>query len=200
MKNASKATLLLVGRRQDDPRDRHQHLVELGLLVVLQHHPLAALLPDHALVVGQVVGRGLHAAIGVAGREHGVDHRDRRHGAQLRVAERRVDGQVVLDVLQCGRELLQLGGLGLVLDRDEGLERRLVVEPLVLVDLVGPDRRFDRRGQLHPLHVAGVVVVRDERVGARLEEGLERRARRWPLAASRRCMAAIASSPWYSML
>ena len=55
---------------------------------------------DHALVVGQVERGGLHAAIGVAGREHGVDHRDRRQRAELRVAVLRIDRQVVLDVLQ----------------------------------------------------------------------------------------------------
>jgi hypothetical protein len=46
---------------------------ELGFLVVLQHHALAALLANHALVVRQVERCRLHAAVGVAGREHRVD-------------------------------------------------------------------------------------------------------------------------------
>src|SRR3712207_8199152 len=41
---------LLLGR-QRDLRDRQQDLAELRLLHVLQHHALAALLLDHALVV-----------------------------------------------------------------------------------------------------------------------------------------------------
>ena len=58
---------------------------------------------------------------------------------------------------------------------DEGLERRLVVEPLVLVDLVRTDRRFDRALQFHPGDVAVVVVVRQERVRALGEKRLQRR-------------------------
>ena len=94
-----------VGGGQGHLRDRHQHLVELGLLVVLQHHPLAALLADDALVVGQVERGRLHAAIAVAGREHGVDDGDRRQRAELRVAVLRVDRQGVLDRLQGVGEL-----------------------------------------------------------------------------------------------
>ena len=71
--------------------------------------------------------------------------------------------------------LLQLRALDFVANGDEGLERRFGVEPLVLVHLVGPDRRLDRALQLHPGDVAVVVVVRQERVGALGEERLERR-------------------------
>jgi hypothetical protein len=90
----------LIGRAERDLRDRHQYLVELRLLIVLQHDPLAALFADHAFVVGQVEGGGLDAAIAVAGREHGIDHRDRREGPQLGIAILRIDRQVVLDLLQ----------------------------------------------------------------------------------------------------
>ena len=155
-----------------------QHLVELGLLVVLQHHAFAALGGDDALVVGQVEGRRLHAAVAVARREHGVHDGNRRQGAERRVAVLGVNRQMVLDVLQRAGKLLQLGRFGLVLDGDEGLERGLVVEPLVLVNLVGPDRQLDGRVELHPLHVAVVVVVRQKRRRARVEECLERRLRR----------------------
>src|SRR2546427_7511573 len=39
----------------------YQDRAELGLLHVLEHHPLAALLRDDALVVGQIVGGGFDA-------------------------------------------------------------------------------------------------------------------------------------------
>ena len=54
----------------------------------------------------------------------------------------------------------------------------LRVEPLVLVDLVRPDRRLDARVELHPRHVARVVVVAEEGVGAARQERLQRRLRR----------------------
>ena len=63
---------------------------------------------------------------------------------------------------------------GGVLDRDERLEGRLVVEPLVLVDLVRADGRLDRGVELHPLDVAVVVVVRQERGRASQQVGLQR--------------------------
>ena len=76
----------------------------------------------------------------------------------------------------------ELRRVGVVAQADEGLEGRLVVEPPVLVDLVGPDGGLDGRVQLHPGHVAGVVVVGDEgrRPGleVRLERGLGGRGRR----------------------
>ena len=142
-----------------------------------------------ALVVRQVEGRRLHAAIGVAGREDLVDDDDRRESAELRIAVLRIDRQMVLDVLQLAGELLQLGALGFVLNRDERLERRLVVEELVLVHLVGSDRRLDGALQLHPGDVAVVVVVRQERIGALGEKRLQRRLgreRRRPRAGARR--------------
>ena len=92
--------------------------------------------------------------------------------------QRRIDGQRVLQALELGAEDLELLRLGLVADGDERFERRLEVEPFVLVDLVRADGRLDRRVELHPGDVARVVVVRDERVGAGCEEMLERRLRR----------------------
>ena len=93
---------------------------------------------NDALVVGQVEGRCLHAAIAIARREDGVDDANRRQRTQLGVAILRIDRQVVLDLLQLGSETRQLLCLRIVAKRDERLERGLVVEPLVLVDLVGP--------------------------------------------------------------
>ncbi len=113
--------------------------------------------------------------VGVARAEDLVDHADGRERAQLRVAQLRVDGQRVLDALQLRRQFLQLGRLALLADADERLVRGFLVEPVVRVDLVRPDGRLDGRVQLHPCHVALVIVVGEERLGARLEEALERR-------------------------
>ena len=52
---------------------------------------------DDPLVVGQVEGGGLHAAVAVAGREDVVHDADGGQAAELRVAQGRVDGQVVLE-------------------------------------------------------------------------------------------------------
>ena len=108
VKNASKSTLRPVGGRERHLRDRHEHRVELRVLRVLQHHPLAALLGDDALVVRQVVGGRLHAAVAVARREDDVDDADRRERAELRVAQRRLDRQAVLEPLQLGGEPREL--------------------------------------------------------------------------------------------
>ena len=89
-------------------RDRHQHLLELRLLEILQQHALGALLGDDALVVRQVERGGLHAVVAVAGREHDVDDADRRVAAELGAAELRLDRQVVLQVLQLAAEALEL--------------------------------------------------------------------------------------------
>ena len=135
----------LIGRREHDLRDRHEDLRELGVLHVLQHHALGALLLQHALVVRQIEGRGLHAAVRVARGEHDVDDRQRRKAGELRIAILRIDRQHVLDALQLAAEPRQLVRLDVVAKRDERLERRLVVEEFVLVDLVRSDGRLDRR-------------------------------------------------------
>ena len=152
--------------RQRQCGDRGQNPLEFRLLDVLQHDPLRAVVADDPLVVRQVERGGLHAAIGVAGREHDVDHTNRRQRAQLGVAVVGVDRQVVLEILQLRTEARELRSLGIVADGDERLEGRLVIEPLVLVDLVRADGRLDRRVELHPRHVALVVLVRREGVRA----------------------------------
>src|SRR4051794_7631766 len=70
--------------------------------------------------------------------------------------------------------MLQLLGLSTVLDGNEGFEGGLVIEPFVFVHFVRPNRRLDRRVELHPLHVAVVIIVRAERRGTRLEKCFER--------------------------
>ena len=69
-------------------------------------------------------------------------------------------GSAFSSACRCFENVCSFARLGIVAQRDEGFERRLVVEPLVLVDLVRPDGRLDRRVELHPGDVAGVVVVR----------------------------------------
>ena len=63
-----------------------------------------------------------------------------------------------------------------------------VIEPLVFVDLVGPDGRLDRAFQLHPGNVALVVIVAQEGFRARGEKTLQGRLARglWPLRARAR--------------
>ena len=167
--------VLLIGGREDHLRDRCERLGELRVLHVLQHDALAALFADHALVVRQVERGRLHAVVAVARGVNFVDDDDRRRAAESRVSVLWIDRQVVLDVLQFARELLQLRALAFVLDCDERLERRLRVEPLVFVHFVRPDGWLDRPFQIHPGHVAVVVVVREKRVGALRQKRCQRR-------------------------
>ena len=125
---------------------------------------------DHALVVGQIEGRGADAVRAIARREDFVHHANRRSGAQLRIAVARIDRQVVLHFLQVVGEELQPGGLLVVADGDVGFERGLVAEQLVVVGFVGTDGDVERRVQIHPRQVALVVIVREERLGAQGQE------------------------------
>ena len=63
MKNASNETSFCCALGERDFCDRLEDDRELRLLNVLQHHALRALFLDDALVVGEVEGRGLHAAV-----------------------------------------------------------------------------------------------------------------------------------------
>ena len=170
--------IALVGCSQHDFGNWDERLRELRVLHVLQHHAFRSLFANHALVVRQVERRRLHGAVAVAGRENLVHDDDRGKGAELWISLRRIDRQLVLDVLQLAAEFLELRALGFILNGDVGLERGLVVEQLVFVDLVRTDRRFDRAFQLHPRDVAVVIVVGQERVSAFREKGLERRLTR----------------------
>ncbi len=53
---------------------------------------------------------------------------------------------------------------------DERLEGRLETEQAVLVGLVRTDRDLDRAVEIHPQHVRAIGIVRQQRLGARLEE------------------------------
>ncbi len=158
-----------------DLRNRRQRGGEFRFLHVLQHHPLAALFMHHALVVREIVGRGFHAVIAVAGRDHLIHHANRREPSDLRIAILRVDRQVVLDFLHVIAEELQLRRLHVVADIDIGFVSRLVSEQFVVVGFVRPDRDVDRRVEIHPRYVAFVVIVGEERGRARFEEVFQRR-------------------------
>ena len=74
-------------------------------------------------------------------------------------------------------EARELRRLLVVAHGDEGLEGGLVVEPAVLVDLVGADGGLERRVELHPGHVARVVVVARGRRRRASRGSLQRRLR-----------------------
>ena len=77
-------------------------------------------------------------------------------------------------LLQVRRDGFELVGLGFVADGDVGFEAGLVAEQLVVVGLVGADGDVERRVEIHPGDVAGVIVVGEEGVGAQGQEFLER--------------------------
>ena len=164
----------LVGGSEDAFRDRNEHMRELRFLGVFQHHAFRAFLGDDTLVVGEIKGGGLDAAVGVAGAEDEIDDANRRVAAKLRAAVARIEREIVFELLQVLAETGEFGGLGLVGDGDERFESGFEIEPFVLVNLVGPDGGFDRRVEFHPRDIAVVVVVVEEGGGAFFEEGFER--------------------------
>ena len=127
-----------------------------------------------AFVVRQIERGGLHAVIAVARAEDFVHDDDGREGAEFRVAIFRIDREMIFDVLQFAGKFLELGRLGFVLNGDERFEAGFVIEPAVLINFVGTDRRLDRAGHFHPRDVAVVIIVREKSVGARDEKFLER--------------------------
>ena len=133
--------------------------MEFGLLHVLQHHPLAAFFLDYALIVGQVISGRADAVRAIASRHDLVHHRDRRQRSQFRIAVPRLDRQVILDLLQMARERFQAVRFAVVAQVHVGFVRSLVAEEFVVVSFIRADRDIERRIQIHPGHVAGVVIV-----------------------------------------
>ena len=84
---------------------------------------------------------------------------DRRHGAELRVPVGGSIGRLFSISCRWAENSASLCGLLVVPQGDEGLERRLIIEELVHVDLVRTDGRLDRAVEVHPGDVALVVVV-----------------------------------------
>ncbi len=156
--------------------DRHQDLVELGAHAVLQLEPAGALLQLHDLVVGQVdrdrlrsgvrptrvVHRVVGVEVGVASRHLPLVGLRHREAALERGQQRRKPGEPIAPLP--------------VLDQHDRLEARLVVVQPVLVHLDRPDHDVDGVVlHVHPRHVAGAVVVGQQRLGAELEVALEAR-------------------------
>ncbi len=61
-----------------------------------------------------------------------------------------------------------------VADIDVGFVRGFVSEQFVVIRFVRPDGNVQRRIQIHPRHVALVIVVGEEGIGASGQESLER--------------------------
>ena len=160
---------------QRPPRDGQEHASELRLLHILQHDSLAALLLDHAVVVGQIVGRGLHAVSAIPRTDDLVHNSNRRSRTQLGVPVLRIDGQIVFDLLQMLGENRELGRLLIIAQVYVRFESRLVAEQFVIVSFVRTNRDIQRRIEVHPRHVAFVIVVGKKSVRSQVQEFLERR-------------------------
>ena len=168
---------LLVGIKSD-ARDRHEHLFELCLLNVLQHHTLASLLLHDSFIVRQVERRRSYSLPCLSSHHDFIDHTDRRESTQLGIPVLLVDRKIVFDLLKVAGVHRQLSCLLIVPQRDERFERRFVVEQLIHIHFVRTDGRFNGAFQLHPCHIAVVVVVGQKRGCALPEEVLEGRVRR----------------------
>ncbi len=75
-------------------------------------------------------------------------------------------------------ELRELRGFGVVAQRDVSFERGFVTEQFVFVGFVWPDRDVDRRVEIHPGHIAVVVIVGSKSIGALVEKVSQRRVGR----------------------
>ena len=111
VKNRLEGNVLLIGGGEDDLRDRHQRPGEFRILHVLHHDALAALFAHDPLVVRQVERRRLHAMVRIARGVDFADDDDRRRAAERGVSMRRIDPQMVFNVLQLAREPVQLRAL-----------------------------------------------------------------------------------------
>src|SRR4051794_29252131 len=99
-------------RLQHNMRDRHQCFVELRILDILQHHPLRALFLYYSLVVRQVIGSGLDAAVSLTRCKHFIHYANRRRCTEFWIAVFRIDWKIVLKLLQMAAELSELGSFG----------------------------------------------------------------------------------------
>ena len=114
----------------------------------------------------------------VAGGDNFIHHSDRSQRPQLRILVLRIQGPVVLDLLDVVGEILHLRRFLLVAQRNVSLEGCLVAEQIIVVRFVRTDGNVDRRIELHPSHIARVVVVCAEGLGAQRQEIFERGIRR----------------------
>ena len=102
----------------------------------------------------------------------------RRQRAQFRVLILRVDREVIFDFLHVVAKEPELSRLRVVADVDVGFEGGLVAVDLVVVGFVRSESDVDRRVQIHPGHVAAVVIVVEEGQGASLKKCFQRQISR----------------------
>ena len=160
--------------REQPSGDGHEDGLELRLLDVLEHHPLAALLRHHHLVVGQVEGRRLDAVRRVARVEELIDHGNGRQRPEVAPLVFVGHGQAHLDLAEMPRDHLQPLALRPVAQAEVGLKGGLQPHRLVEIGLVGPDGQVDVAVELHPGDLTRSVVVAQKRLGAGSEKLLER--------------------------
>ncbi len=169
-KKQVKIDVALLVSGQHALRDGNQRALELCLLHILQHDALAAFFRDDPLVVGKVVGSGLHSVIAVSGADHFVYDADGGLGADLGIAILCVERQVVLDLLKVLGERSQLGAFRVVTDIDVRFIRGLIAKQFVVVGLVRTNGDVERGVKVHPRDVAFVIVIGQEGSGAGAEE------------------------------
>ncbi len=90
------------------------------------------------------------------------------------IAVLRIDGQIIFYLLKMLAKEREFGGFLVVTQVYVRLEGRFVAEEFVVVGFVGADGDVERGIQIHPRHVAFVVVVREKGVGAQVEELFQR--------------------------
>jgi hypothetical protein len=88
--------------------------VELGLLHVLEHDALAALLLNHALVIGQIVCGSLDSVGAIPGADNFIDNSNRSRCTNFRIPVLGFNWQMVFYFLQVISECCQPGTLLLV--------------------------------------------------------------------------------------
>ena len=148
---------------EHDVADGPDDLVELRFHQVLVHLLLAALLFRHARVVRQRGRDGLDAGLVVAAEVHDVDHFEHIARSGGRALVLLLDGKFALEGVDVLLEHLQFLRPGGVLHHDGALEGGFVVEETVFVVLDRTDDHVDGIVlEIHPRHVALVIVIRGD--------------------------------------
>ena len=82
----------------------------------------------------------------------------------------RVDRQIVLYFLHMIAEEFQFGRFGIVANVDVRFEGRFIAKQLVVIGFIRAERDVDGRIQIHPCHIAAVIIVGKKGCGARLKK------------------------------
>ncbi|KKP59173.1 MAG: hypothetical protein UR53_C0006G0001 [Candidatus Magasanikbacteria bacterium GW2011_GWC2_34_16] len=155
---------------EDHASDRQDAVLVLGLHDVAEHDLAGAYVGTHPLIVRQVEGRSLVAALAVARAVEQV-HRDDGWNLGLFVAAvLGGQGQILLHVGQMRLDRGQLIRELLVHDHDVGFSRGLGVDQAVLILLGGAHHDREPGVGQDPRLVALAVVVGQEASGARQQE------------------------------